>query len=243
MALPEIDVTGLCFSYGHRPVLRGVDFSLQAGVTGLLGQNGAGKTTLLRLIVGELKPTSGTVSVADGATDQMIGFLPQRFDVLGGATVQRNVEYAAWARGVDAADCELAAFEALECVGLSGQVRQRARTLSGGMRQRLGIACVIVNHPSVLLLDEPTVGLDPVQRVQMRKLLETIGQDACVLISTHMIDDLAATATNALVLNGGRIVFQGPTSGLANMGHGHDMPGITEYEAGYMSLLEGQRHG
>lgn len=238
----KLEVDKLYFSYRRRPVLQGVDFNLQTGVTGLLGQNGAGKTTLLRLIVGDLKPSSGTISFAESATSQTIGLLPQRFDVLGASTVQRNVEYAAWARGIDASRCKMMAAEALECVGLGDRARQAARTLSGGMRQRLGIACAIVNRPSILLLDEPTVGLDPVQRIQMRKLLENVGNDACVILSTHMIDDLAATASNALVLHQGRIVFQGATSGLADLGKSHSMSGVSDYEAGYMSLLQDQ-HG
>lgn len=234
----KIEVAGLYFSYGRRLVLQGVDFSLRPGVTGLLGQNGSGKTTLLRLLAGDLRPSAGKISFTGGFASQTIGFLPQRFDVLGATTVQRNVEYSAWAHGVDPSLCEKMAYEALECVGLSDRARDRARTLSGGMRQRLGIACAIVNRPSVLLLDEPTVGLDPVQRVQMRKLLEDVGSEACVLVSTHMIDDLTATATNALVLHQGQIVFEGATSGLADLGKDHDMPNVSDYEAGYISLLQ-----
>lgn len=102
----KIEVAGLYFSYGRRLVLQGVDFSLRPGVTGLLGQNGSGKTTLLRLLAGDLRPSAGKISFTGGFASQTIGFLPQRFDVLGATTVQRNVEYSAWAHGVDPSLCE-----------------------------------------------------------------------------------------------------------------------------------------
>lgn len=168
------------FKYGDNQALSQVSSTFGPGVNGLLGPNGAGKSTLLGLLATLREPTSGTVTL-DGirlhgesreAVRKTIGFLPQRFDLMRWSSVERNVSYAAWAQGVDRSECVDRAHEALEIVDLVDASGKRVASLSGGQRQRVGIACAIAHRPTLVLLDEPTAGLDPAQRVQIRSYLD-----------------------------------------------------------------------
>lgn len=247
----RITCESLSFSYGRRPALREVSFTLGTGVTGLLGPNGAGKSTLLAILATIQPPGGGTAAIGQhdlgahagraGARTH-IGYLPQKFDVMPRATAARNVAYAAWSSGIDPADCDAAALTALEKVGLEAKARHRASSLSGGQRQRLGVACAIAHQPQVLLLDEPTVGLDPVQRIQVRDHLHAIGESATVLVSTHIVEDLAQIASDLIVLDDGSTVFQGSVDELAAHAKGtttHQSP----IEAGYVALMARARAG
>lgn len=235
-----VQLDHVSYSYGSRLALDDLSVEMTSGVYGLLGPNGAGKTTLMKVLTGELTGT-GTTSVMGGPVAGrlgQIGYLPQHFEVMGASSVLRNVEYAAWARGVEPRRCRAAALEALARVDLADRQGDRANSLSGGMRQRLGIACVIAHQPKILALDEPTVGLDPVQRSALRELIADIGTQATVLISTHLVEDLTSIAKEILVLNSGRLVFTGTPAELTELGVQRPAAtGDSPAEAGYRAVL------
>ena len=226
-----------------RSALTDVSFALPKGVTGLLGPNGAGKSTLMSLIATVRRPQTGSLKVMGvdpaselGLVRRQLGYLPQRFDVLRSSTVLRNVEYAAWARGLSVAQAKEAAEESLEQVDLAAERTTLAGRLSGGMRQRLGIACAVVHRPAVILLDEPTVGLDPVQRVGVRHLIRNLAKDATVLVSTHLLEDLTGLTSAVLVLSEGRVKFQGSLSEMEALSAAAP-EGLSAAEAGYAAVL------
>jgi ABC-2 type transport system ATP-binding protein len=243
---------GVFYQFGPRTVLTDITFDLGVGVTGLLGPNGAGKSTLLDVLATVRRPRLGRTMV-NGANPfevgargldlarSQIGYLPQRFSLMMGATCQRNVAYAAWCNGVTARDAATAAMDSLSMVDLAAQAREPAAHLSGGQRQRLGLACAIAHRPAVLLLDEPTVGLDPAQRIELRRHLRRVAETSCVLLSTHIVDDLAQMASSVLVLSEGRIVFQGPVGALSRLAGDVRESLSSPLEAGYLSLLGSSR--
>lgn len=225
---------GLSAGYGRTRVLNGIDWDVHAGVTGLLGPNGAGKTTLLSVLVGLMHPSAGSVVVVGG--EARFGFVPQRFSFAGGMRLVDAISYTAWINGVGMDDRETAALAALKAVALDGKAGDRVRTLSGGERQRAGIAAGLAHEPDVLVLDEPTVGLDAGQRWRVRDLIAEIGQTRPVILSTHLLEDVSYLCERVGVLAGGRLVFDGTVAEL-------EMPGDTPerrspIEAGYERLLE-----
>lgn len=217
---------------------------------GLLGPNGAGKTTLMRVLATALPPTSGRVRLLPRDPDRpkrgdlrwvrrRLGYLPQSFGFYPRFTAREFVEYLAWLKEVPADRVSLAVDTALRRVGLGDRADEKLKHLSGGMVRRVGIAQAIVNDPAVLLLDEPTAGLDPEQRVEFRSLLRELGTDTCVLISTHLVEDVASACTRVMLLDGGRIVFAGSPDDLAGQGAGH--PGDSPIERGYTAALHAGR--
>ncbi len=243
-----VRVTGLGVRYRRRQVLNDLDLDLGSGVHGLLGPNGTGKTTLVRVAATVLRPAIGRVvllgrDIADRdqrtQVRRRLGYLPQNFGYFPGFTVREFVEYVAWLKEVPPARLPLAVDQALERVQLSDRAGARMRTLSGGMIRRAGIAQAIVNDPELLLLDEPTAGLDPEQRVGFRALLRTLGKSACVVVSTHLVEDVASACTSVVLLEGGRVVFTGTPQDLAAAGA--DGEGDTPSERGYLALLRGAR--
>lgn len=233
--------------YRGREVFRGIDLSLDGGIVGLVGPNGAGKTTLLRTMATVMPPKSGEV-VVDGVAvrgeadarrvREGIGYLPQRFGAPSGMRLVDFVRYSAWLRGVPPDRWNSATDEALAAVDLTDRRSSRMRSLSGGMRQRAGIACAIVGRPSVMLLDEPTVGLDPGQRLQFRRMIEGLSS-ATVVLSTHLIEDVDAISDRAVVLFDGAVLFDGTVDEMAARGSSA-APGNTPLERAYMSLLPRQ---
>ncbi|MFB6991899.1 ABC transporter ATP-binding protein [Streptomyces sp. NPDC056230] len=248
----QIRATGLKVRVGRkRMAVDGLDLSLDTGVHGLLGPNGAGKTTLIRTLATVLRPTEGSLELlgepAGGmrehrALRRRIGYLPQEFGYYKRFTVREFVEYMAWLKEVPKADVPAAVQRAVERVGLADRADERMKALSGGMVRRVGIAQAIVNDPAILLLDEPTVGLDPAQRLRFRELLQELGTDTCVLVSTHLVEDVAAACTDVVVFAEGRLVFQGPPDELASMG-GPEHVGDSPLERGYSALLLNPEQG
>ena len=234
---------GVSFSYGRRVALDDFSATIGPGLTGVLGPNGAGKSTLLSILATLRRPQFGTVEVNGipigdwGQIRRFLGYLPQKFEVMSSRTVRDNLEYAAWARGVDARDCPRAAEEAAERVGLGDRLSQRVGRLSGGYRQRLGFGCAIVHSPSVLLLDEPTVGIDPVRRVDFRLLIAQFAKDATVVTTTHVIEDVALVGSNVIVIDEGRKVFQGNVVELEQAGANSDVTGMSAIEKGYYAVV------
>lgn len=235
---------GVAQGYGSTRVINGLSLTLQPGITALLGPNGAGKTTLLRTLATIMPPRNGRMSI-DGVevrgersarlVRDRIGYLPQDFGFDPRMTVADFVTYAAWLRGVPSSRLRGAVAEALEMVDLVDRRRSRMRSLSGGMRQRAGIAWAIVGRPSLVLLDEPTVGLDPRQRLQFRKIVSGL-EDTVVVLSTHLIDDVGAIGDRVIVLHGGAARFDGSVAELEKLGH-DDLPGHSRLEQAYMHLL------
>lgn len=200
--------------YKNRIAVDQISFRLTEGVTGLLGANGAGKTTLMRMMSGILMPTSGEIA-ADGIPVQseeyraLLGYLPQDFGYYPEFTAREFVQYIAALKGIEKKKAKKKTEELLEIVGLSDMAGKKVRTFSGGMKQRVGIAQALVNDPKILILDEPTAGLDPKERVRFRNLIAEIGKDTIVLFSTHIVSDIEHIASNVLMMRDGRLIHAG----------------------------------
>ncbi len=244
-----IRTEGLQVRAGRHMAVQGLDLSLGTGVHGLLGPNGAGKTTLMRALATVLKPAGGHLTLLGEAVDgrgnlrqvrRGLGYLPQQFGFYPRFTVREFVEYMAWLKEMPKAAVPGATQRAIDRVGLSAKADARMKTLSGGMLRRAGIAQAIVNDPEVLLLDEPTVGLDPEQRLEFRELLRDLGTDSCVLVSTHLVEDVVAACTDVVMINEGRLVYQGTPDDLLRQG-GEGDAGDSAAERGYSALLRRDR--
>lgn len=212
-------------------------------MTALLGPNGAGKTTLIKCMVGLAKPSRGQViidgrDVSDGKPAQeLLGYVPQNPSLPGLAKVRDLVAYAAWLSGVEAARADAAVEAALGKMQVLDLASRRIRTLSGGQRQRVALATGIVHDPRILILDEPTVGLDPGQRLKAREVIQQFATERPVLLSTHMTEDVEHLADSVAVLVDGKIQYQGPTSKLTiPEASGDDRPG-SRFERAYDDLI------
>jgi ABC-2 type transport system ATP-binding protein len=232
------------YSDGHE-ALRGIDLSLGEGMFGLLGPNGAGKTTLLSILVLALEPTAGTMrfrgldaSRADArsAIRAQIGYLPQDFQPLRHLTGVEYLVHCARLRALPLTRHEIdrRARMLLEAVDLTESAKRASGEYSGGMRRRLGIAQAMIHAPRMLVIDEPTAGLDPEERIRFRNLIAEIAEEVAVLLSTHISEDIEATCDRIAVLAGGRLVFDGGVDELLGRG------GETLEEAYAAELL---RHG
>lgn len=247
---PIARMTALTQGYGGRPVIEELDLSIQPGITGLLGPNGAGKTTLFRTLATITPPRSGGLELFGTPVTserdvrrvrRRIGYLPQDFGYYPAFSVTDFVRYCAWLREVPAKRAESATKEALASVGLADRARDRMKSLSGGMLRRAGIAAAIVGSPSLLLLDEPTVGLDPAQRLDFRDLIRSLARaGAAVVLSTHLVEDVGAACDTVLVLGDGRVVHSGTPRQLAERST-PEAPGDSPLERGYMAVLSGTR--
>ena len=244
-----VEAAGLRVKAGKRFAVDGLDLTLGPGVHGLLGPNGAGKTTLMRALSTVIKPKAGRLRLLGfDVTDRRslralrsrLGYLPQHFGYYPSFTIREYVEYMGWLREMPASAIPAATQRAIDRVGLTDRADSRLKALSGGMLRRAGIAQAIVNDPEVLLLDEPTVGLDPEQRVEFRDLLRVLGEDSCVLVSTHLVEDVAAACTDVVLIDAGKLVFQGVPAELARLGE-HDGVGDSPAERGYSVLLRNHR--
>ncbi|GAA0253734.1 ATP-binding cassette domain-containing protein [Cryptosporangium japonicum] len=224
-------LTGITKRYGRRTALDRLDLTLGAGVTGILGPNGAGKTTLLRCLATTLAPDSGTIRAlgldpADRADRtelrRRLGYLPQDPGCYPHFTAFDLVDYVAILKDLtDRAERHREVRRVLADVGLTDRATTRVRKLSGGMRQRLALAQALLADPDLLILDEPTVGLDPEQRMRFRRLVSRVGEDRTVVLSTHQTEDVAALCERVVVVSGGRVVFDGTPFALAAAAEGH----------------------
>lgn len=212
-------------NYGQVQALREVDLELENEVFGLLGPNGAGKTTFIRILATLLPPTSGKATVFDHdvlhdriAIRKILGYLPQEFGAYPKLTGREYLEYIAALKGIRRPKEEIERL--LAQFGLAQVARRRATSYSGGMRRRLGIAQALLGTPKVLLADEPTGGLDPEERVKFREFLMGLGGERIVILSTHLVEDVAMACDRLAVLNQGQIAYHGPTSGLIGLYRG-----------------------
>jgi ABC-2 type transport system ATP-binding protein len=245
----NVELTELQRKFGHVRAVAGVSLQAGPGVFGLLGPNGAGKTSLLRMMATVLPPTSGKLRLLDrdpgsyGPRREIrrrLGYLPQNLGYYPGFTVADFVEYFALLKDMPPGQVPRAVAAAIEHLGMGDKARAKLRTLSGGMLRRAGIAQAIVNEPELLLLDEPTAGLDPEQRVSFRALLRDFGQRSTVIVSTHLVEDVAAACTEVMLMDAGRIVFHGTPAELIARGEGHSV-GDAPLERGYSAVLAAAR--
>lgn len=201
--------------YKNKIAVDRVSVTLEQGVVGLLGANGAGKTTLIRMICGILEPSSGTVSfngVNAGREEYraMLGYLPQDFGYYPEFTARDFLLYFAALKGIPKRQARQRTDELLELVTLQDVAKKKIKTFSGGMKQRLGIAQALLNHPKLLVMDEPTAGLDPKERVKFRNILDSLGEESLVLLSTHIVSDVEHIADEVLMMKDGQLIFKGP---------------------------------
>ena len=224
----EISIQNVSMTYpSGKQALR--DLSLDLGspsLIGLLGPNGAGKSTLMKLLTAALLPTSGSILVdgqplakAERQLKARLGYLPQDFGLFDELTVTEFLDYMAALKGVR--EAKAAIRRVIGAVNLEEKSKARLRTLSGGQRQRVGIAQALLGDPSLLILDEPTVGLDPEERIHFRNLFSRTAQDRLVLLSTHIIEDVQSVCDQIVVIHQGRILFAGTPEALIQTAAGH----------------------
>lgn len=231
------------------------DFSLtvEAGVFGLVGPNGAGKTTLMRIIATLLKPTGGHVRVfghdlnteaGQTATRALLGYLPQEAGLHLELSVEQELDYMALLKEItDPKTRARQVAQAIERVGLQEARRQRVKTLSGGMKRRLGIAVALLDNPRLVIVDEPTAGLDPVERVRFRNLLFELAGERIVLLSTHIIEDVMQICTRLAVINAGRLLCQDSPLSLVKKIEGRVWTSPEQYKDNGAMLISTQPNG
>lgn len=213
--------------YGSKQALKDINLTIPQGMFGLLGRNGAGKTTLMKVIATLLPESSGEIDVCGvpiknaGKIREMTGYLPQDFSMYGNMTVYEAMDYLGVLSGLSKAERKKRIPVLLERVNLQNNHHTKVKAMSGGMRRRLGIAQAILHDPKVLIVDEPTAGLDPEERVRFRNLLCEIAEERIVILSTHIVGDIEATCENIAIMDAGEIIFKGTVSELISLAEGN----------------------
>lgn len=209
----ELSIKGISKNYGSKEALQNVSFTFKNGVTGLLGPNGAGKSTLMRMLATVDTPTSGTITYGGtdivkhpGSIRKDLGYLPQSFGVYPNMTPIEFLEYMAAMKSLNMRMAKKRIHELLEALHLTEVRNRQVGGFSGGMKQRVGIAQALLNDPAVLIVDEPTVGLDPEERIQFRNLLSSLSANKIIIFSTHIVTDIESIAPNIALLSGGSLV-------------------------------------
>lgn len=212
----ELSLDRLTKHYKSKIAVDCISATMTPGVYGLLGANGAGKTTLIRMLCGILEPTSGDVlynghSIFEmgDAYRNLLGYLPQEFGYYPNYTAQEFLLYISALKGIPSRTAKKRTFALLETVGLENVATKKIKTFSGGMKQRLGIAQALLNNPKILVLDEPTAGLDPKERVRLRNILSDFASDKIVLLSTHIVSDIEAIADEVFLMKKGTFILNG----------------------------------
>jgi len=231
-AAMTIAMRGLAKTYrGRVQALRGIDLSVESGMFGLLGPNGAGKTTLMRILAGILRPTAGTLTIGgiDCATERgrtavkrTLGYLPQELGMYPDLSAREFLDYIGILKGLTDGKARRRRVEdLLETVSLTDVANRKLKTFSGGMKRRVGVAQALLNDPRLLIVDEPTAGLDPEERIRFRNLLADLGGDRIVILSTHIVEDIAQTCQRLAVMTQGQLIFEGEIAALVNAAQGN----------------------
>lgn len=226
-----IKVKGLTKKYGDFLALQDASFEFKEGeVVGLLGPNGAGKTTLLRILVGFLKPTTGEIEIEGMDVNKAInaqkvkskiGYLPEQAPLYEDMLVSEYLEFIGKMQGVSLDEIEDKVKTVVERCGLQEKKNSEISTLSKGYRQRVGIAQALIHNPKIVILDEPTTGLDPNQRIEIRDLIKEIGRERMVILSSHILSEVQSTCSRVLIINKGKIVADGSPEDLEKEGRGN----------------------
>lgn len=210
----ELKFDRLTKQFSNKIAVDRISVTLEPGVYGLLGANGSGKTTLMRMICGILNPTSGDILLNGFSINslgenyrKLIGYLPQDFGYYPDFTAKEFIYYIAALKGINKQNAKIKTKELLQLVGLSDVCNKKIRTFSGGMKQRLGIAQAVLNDPKILILDEPTAGLDPKERIRFRNLISNFSKDKIVILSTHIVSDIDYISDKILMMKGGQIIL------------------------------------
>lgn len=209
----KLTITDLTKKFGHKTAVDHVDLELTPGIIGLLGPNGAGKTTMIRLLCDLTQPDSGAVlldgenirSMGEDYRD-LLGYLPQKVGYYPWFTAEKYLMYIAALKGLSTEEAAAKAKNLLEQVGLYDERKKRLSAFSGGMLQRVGIAQALLNDPKILILDEPTAGLDPQERIRFRTMIAGLARDRLVILSTHIVSDVEHIATQVVMLRSGKVV-------------------------------------
>ncbi len=217
----ELNMNHLTKKFGDFTAVDHLDLTMTQGVYGLLGVNGAGKTTLMRMLCTLLEPTEGTITCngkdilkMGGDYRKLLGYLPQDFGFYPEFTVQDYLLYIAALKGIRPAVARRRVKELISKVGLANAAKKKMKKLSGGMKRRAGIAQAMLNNPKILILDEPTAGLDPNERIRFRNLISELSEDRLVLLSTHIVSDVEYIANEICLMKDGRFVHQGTSDQL-----------------------------
>ncbi len=217
--MPELTLDRITRHFKNKIAVDNVSLTLREGIYGFLGANGAGKTTLLRMICGVLKPSTGEIRCngieigrLDGDYRYLLGYLPQDFGYYPDFTARRYLEYLAACKAVPKDLAREKVQEMLALTGLGGDQHCKIRTFSGGMLRRLGIAQALLNDPEILILDEPTAGLDPRERIRFRNIISSLSKGRIIILSTHIVSDVEFIADKILLMKQGRIIQQGTVS-------------------------------
>lgn len=245
----RVIIEGIRHDYkGGTRALDGVDLKIDGGLFGLLGPNGAGKSTLMRILCTLLVPSEGKASVGGfdvvsrrGEVRKLIGYLPQEFSAWRVQRVHEVLEtMLSLSGGGDRSRRRARAEEILEAVGLGDVANRKVKKLSGGMRRRLGIAQALVHEPPFLIVDEPTVGLDPEERLRFRALMADLAKDRTIIFSTHIVADLGSGCQDLALIHEGRLVFRGSPVDLINRARGHvvEIAVSGQEEAGLAGMIE-----
>jgi ABC-2 type transport system ATP-binding protein len=212
--------------YGNKQALKDINMTISEGMFGLLGRNGAGKTTLMKVLATLHKATSGKVTICGVDVSKshvirsMTGYLPQDFSMYGNMGVYEAMDYLGTLSGLTKEERKIRIPELLKKVNLQNNYKTKVKAMSGGMRRRLGIAQALLNNPKVLIVDEPTAGLDPEERVRFRNLLSEIAENRIVILSTHIVGDIEATCENIAILDEGSLKYVGTVDNLLSIAAG-----------------------
>lgn len=243
----KIEINNLSKRFGSDVVaIDNLDLEIETGIFGLLGKNGAGKSTLMRCLTTLLVPTEGTINICGiNVTPEnyeriktIIGYLPQELGLYPNMTVEDSLDYMGILSGLDKKTRKERIDNLLELTNLKPHAKKKNKQLSGGMKRRVGLVQAMLNMPKVLIVDEPTAGLDPEERINIRNLLTQLSKDRIVILSTHVVEDIAATCKKICIMDSGSAIYKGTVEELFSKVDGHTFDTIVKDETELTKLKE-----